>query len=49
LIQDVASLIQSLLFTLHHKFCLTCLVPHIKFISVPLNSSFRTNPAVLKC
>jgi hypothetical protein len=45
LIQVVTSLTQSLLITLYHKFCPICLVPHIKLISFPLNSSFCTNPA----
>jgi len=40
LIWIIASLTWSLLFTLHHKFCLTCLVPHINCISFTLNSSF---------
>jgi len=45
LIRIVTSLTWSLSITLHHKLCPTCLVPHIKFISFPLNSSFRANPA----
>jgi len=45
LIQVVTGLTQSLLITLYHKFCPICLVPHMKLISFPLNSSFCTNPA----
>jgi len=45
LIRAVTSLTRSLSITLHHKFCPICLVPHIKLISFPLNSSFRANPA----
>jgi len=45
LIRVVISLTGSLSITLHHKFCPTCLVPHIKLISFPLNSSFCANPA----
>jgi hypothetical protein len=48
LIRIVTSLTRSLLITLHHKFCPTCLVPHIQCISYPLNSSFRTNPAQIR-
>jgi hypothetical protein len=44
LIQIIASLTWSFS-PLQHKFCLPCLVPHIKLISFPLNSSFHANPA----
>jgi hypothetical protein len=45
LIQIITTVSQSLSITLHHRFCLICLVPHIKLIFFPLNSSFHANPA----
>ena len=51
LIRIIASLTRSLSLTLKHKFCLTCLVPHINCDSFTPNSSFRANlahPMMLK-
>jgi len=45
LIRVIHTLTPSLSITLHHKFCPICIVPHIKLISFPLNSSFHVNPA----